>query len=239
MVSTVRIQFHEREEVACMDELETSRFSLSWTGVLALLSFFVAAWAAIQVGSLASALTQDPPSTGSRLVFEHHNQVFLYSLIFHAVAVVAFTLGGVLAGKAGDHINQMVRGARRVWVGVGYGAVYLLPTVALVVIFQVSNDNPRYQIYVEDSLQELIRMETRLIPRGVTEELVKFHNASVVKGVMNRSSLWGDRYFLMVVDIDGKTMQVGQGGRDEDPEALFPLARDIAESAGAELDLTR
>jgi len=60
-----------------MAESATSRASFSLTGALAALSFLAAAWRAIQVDFLASALTQVPFPPGSRLVFEHHKQVFL------------------------------------------------------------------------------------------------------------------------------------------------------------------
>ena len=81
-------------------------------------------------------------------------------------------------------------------------------------------------------------METRLLPRGISEELVAFSDVKVIAGEIVHSSLWGDRYFLTVVTIDGETMQIGQGGRSDNPEALFPLAQDIADSAGADLDLS-
>ena len=221
-----------------MAEPVTDRAFISWTGALAVFSFLAAAWAAIQVGFLASALMDGPPSIGSRLVFKHHDLLFLYSLVFHAVAMVAFGLGGMLAGWLGRQIDQMAAGARRTLRQFSYGGAYLLPALALFVVFQVSNANPMYQIYVEGELEEIIRMETRLMPSGVSEKLVLFGDVKVIRGEMNSSSLWGDRYFLNVVAVDGTTMQVGQGGRNEDPEALYPLARTIAERAGADLELT-
>ena len=215
-----------------------SRISFSWTGALTGLSFLAAAWAAIQVGFLASALTQGPPSPGSRLVFEHHNQVFFYILIFHAAAIIAFGLGGMLAGKACRQVDRMAVGARRTWTQTVYGAAYVIPLVALLMVFQISNDAPRYQIYVEDSMDEIIRMETRLMPAGVSEQLVAFSDVRVIEGEMDYSSWWGDRYFINVVTIEWETMQIGQGGRGEDPALLFPLAQDVADSAGAKLDLS-
>lgn len=215
-----------------------SRASLSWTDALAAMSLLAAAWAAIQVGFLASALTQGPPSAGARLVFEHHNQAFLYILVFHAVVMVAFGLGGMLAGKAGGQVDRMALGARRTCTQIAYGSAYVIPALALFVVFQVSNDTPRYQIYLEDSLQEIIRVETRLMPPGVSEKSVAYGDIRVIEGKMDYSSWWGDRYFLKVVTMDWKTMEIGQGGRGKDPELLFPLARDIADSAGAELDLS-
>jgi len=99
-----------------------SRKSISWTGALTGLSFLAVAWSAIQVGSLALALTQDPPSPGSRLVFEHHDQLFLYILIFHAVAIAVFALGGILASKVTGQVDRMAIGARRTWAQLAYGA---------------------------------------------------------------------------------------------------------------------
>ena len=84
-----------------------SRIPFSWIGALTAVSFLAAAWAAIQVGFLATALTQGPPSPDSRLVFEHHNQAYLYLLVFHAGAIVAFSLIGLLAGKVGNQVDRM------------------------------------------------------------------------------------------------------------------------------------
>ena len=214
-----------------------ARSSLSWTRALAAVSFLAAAWAAVQVGFLASALTQGPPSPGSQLVFEYRDQTFVYYLVFHVVAIIVFGLGGMFAGKVGDQVNRMAVGARRTWTQIGYGTAYVLPVLALFVVFQFSNDNPRYQIYVEGTLQEIIRMETRLMPGGVTEAVVAYNDIRVIDGKMSYSSWLGDRYFLRVVTMDWETMEIGQGGRGENPELLFPLTRDIANSVGAEVDL--
>lgn len=215
-----------------------SRFSFSWTGTITALSFLAAAWAAIQVGSLTSALTQGPPSPNSRLVFEHHDQVFLYILIFHAVAIAGFGLGGMLAGQARSQVDRLASGVRRTWTQIAYGAAYVIPMATLIVVFQISNDVPRYQIYVEGSLKEIIRMETRLMPGGVSEKLVAFSDVKVIEVKVDSYSWWGERYFLKVVAADGTTMDIGQVGKKEDRELLSPLAQDVAESAGAELDLS-
>ena len=215
-----------------------SRKSISWTGALTGLSFLAVAWSAIQVGSLALALTKGPPSPGSRLVFEHHDQLFLYILIFHAVAIAVFALGGILASKVTGQVDRMAIGARRTWAQLAYGAAYVVPMVALFAVFQFSNDAPRYQVYVEEKLQEIIRIETRLMPGGVTEQLVIFSDIRVIEGEMDYSSWWGDRYFLKVVTMEWESMNIAQGGRSEDPALLFPLAEDVAASAGAKLDLS-
>lgn len=215
-----------------------NRVSLTWSGALAVMSFLAMAWSAIQVVSLALALTQGPPSPGSQLVFEYRDQFFVYMLVFHAVAIVAFGLLGMFAGKFANQVNRMTVGARRTWTQLGYGTAYILPALALFVLFQYSNANPRYQIYVENSLQEIIRLETRLMPRGVSEDLVAYGDIRVIEGEMDYSSWLGDRYFLKVVTKEWKTMEIAQGGRGESPELLFPLARELADSAGAKLDLS-
>ena len=214
------------------------RISVKWTGTLTALSFLAVAWSAIQVGFLASALTQDPPSAGSRLVFEHHDRLFLYIMIFHIAAMAVFGLGGILASKVCRQVDGMVVGGRRTWTQLAFGAAYVLPMVALYAVFSFSNDAPRYQIYVEGSLEEIIRMETRLMPGGVTEQLVAFSDVRVIEGEIDHSSWWGDRFFLKVVTMDGETMNIAQGGRSENPELLYPLAEDVAASAGAKLDLS-
>jgi len=214
------------------------RISLNWTSTLTAVSFLAAAWAAIQVGSLASALTQGPPSPGARLMFEHNDQVFLYMLIFHAAAIFAFGIGGVLANKMCRQVDRMVVGARRTWLQTAYVAAYVVPLVALWAVFNFSNDAPRYQIYVEESLGEIIRTETRLMPGGVSEQVITFSEIRVIEGEMDYSSWWGDRYFIKVVTKDWESMNLAQGGRSEDPKLLFPLAQDIADRAGAKLDLT-
>lgn len=214
------------------------RSSFSWTSTLATMSFLAAAWAAVQVGFLISALTQGPPSPGSQLVFEHHNTSFFYSLVFHAGAIALFGALGLLAGRAGRQVDRMRLGKRRGAMQFSYAMAFLLPAFALYMVFRFSVDSPRYQIYVEDSLQEIIRIETRLMPQGTTEVAIAYEDVRVISGKMDYSSWWGDRYYLSVVTTDWETMVIAQGGRGENPELLFPLARIVAASAGVEADLS-
>ena len=215
----------------------TRTSSFSWTKALAVMSFLGAAWAAIQVGFLAWALNQGPPSPDSRLVFEHHNEAYLYSLIFHALVLVAFGALGLLAGEASRQVNRMRVGARRTSMQVVYATVFLLPALALYMVFRFSTGSPTYQIYVEDSSQEIVRLETHLVPPGSSKRVIAYRDIRVISGKMDYSSWWGDRYFLSVITMDWKTMDIAQGSRYEDPELLFPLARDVASNAGVEVDL--
>ena len=220
-----------------MDVPAISRASLSWTRGLAVISFLAVVWAAVQFGFLATALTQGPPAPDSRLVSEHHTQIFLYYLIFHAGAIVVFAATGLLAGKAANQVNRMTVGKRRSWFQAAIGLAFGIPAFALFAVFQVSGDSPMYQVYVDDTRQEIIRVETRLMPPGVTEEAVAYADVRVIEGEMDYSSWWGDRYFLKVVTLDWQTLEIARGSRGDDPVLLSTLAQDVADSVGVETDL--
>ena len=171
-------------------------------------------------------------------MFEHHGSEFFSSLVFHAAAAVVFGVASLLAGRIGRQIYNMPVGGARVRAQLAVGLGHLLPAVALLVVFWVSGNHPRYVIFVDPANQQIVRRETRLLPPGLSQEAVRYSDIRVIEGKMFYSGWWGDRYFLRLVTRDWRRINIAQGGRAQGPEELFPLAREFAEGTGTELDLS-
>ena len=113
----------------------------------------------------------------------------------------------------------------------------MLPAVALLVVFWVSGNHPRYEIFIDSANQQIVRRETRLLPSGFSQQAVRYSDIRAIEGKMSYSGWWGDRYFLRLVTQDWRRINIAQGARGQGPEEMFPLAQEFADKAGSKLDL--
>lgn len=195
-------------------------------------------WSAVQLIYLSFALSKGAPTPTALLVFERHGAEFTYSLIFHSATFIVFGLALLFAGKVGRTLEYMALGRGKISVQICIGLIYSMLITALLVVAFVSNDKPRYQVFIDSASQEIVRRDTQLMPPGVTQVSVPFSEIRTIESKVSYSGWWGDRLFLRLVTLDWQRIDIAQGKRGEPPEVLFELAQDIAERSGAELDLS-
>ena len=214
------------------------RFSaLSWPTVVRISSGAVALWSAVQAAHLAIAMGRSAPSPTAQLLFGHNESEFFYSLLFHAFAVIIFGLGALFAGRIGRHIASMPLGRARIGLQLLTILALVLPALTLLIVFNVSEDHPQYQIFVDASSRKIVRRDVHLLPSGITEESISFRDIRVIEGKMIYSGWWGDRYILRLVTRDWRRIEIARGTRGEEPKKLYKLAQAYVELSGAKLDM--
>ncbi len=191
----------------------------------------------MQLVHLSIALSKGASTPTALLLFEHHDVEFTDSLIFHSATFIVFGLAALFSGKVGRTVEYMALGRGKISVQILIGLTYSLLITALLVVAYVSDDHPRYQVFVDSATQQIVRRDTYLLPPGVTQVSVPFSEVRLIESKVSYSGWWGDRLFLGLVTLDWRRITIAQGNRGEPPEALYGLAQDIAESSGAKLDL--
>lgn len=130
----------------------------------------------------------------------------------------------------------MALGHGRISIQILIGVIYSILITALLVVAFVSNDYPRYQVFVDTASQEIVSRDTQLMPPGVTQVSVPFSEIRLIESKVSYSGWWGDRLFLRLVTLDWQRIDIAQGSRGEPPRVIYELAQDIAEMSAAKLD---
>lgn len=213
---------------------------------LRIFTALIALWSAMQVVFLLAALSNSQPSGTAQLMNAHHQVEYVLSLAFHSLAVILF--GAVVSTPA------------RIWQRLGFKfsnlavAFYFAIALALLIIFVVSIFYPKYQIFVDLPTESVVKVETHLLPPGLSEQRIPFRGIRTVTGGfykhthLERSGLAGlatrDEYHYLVklLTHDGSKIKVGRGfpplpSASSPPEKAKGLARAIAGISGARLEL--
>ena len=223
---------------------------MSWPTWIRIFSGAVALWSAIQITYLAITRSMSPPVSSAELVATHNDGLYTSFLVLHCIALVVFGVGAYRSGDLWHRIKkERLNKERRWWNETDKGSLteilYYSLALAIFIISLVSIWVPRYETFVDLSMENVVRRDTYLLPPGVTQQTIPFGEVDIITGKFIKDR--GDRgnihyhYTVSIITRDGRRIEVGYGPRQDTNTTpaieMRSLAEAIAEKSGARLDL--